>query len=404
MKGNLQVPIKYLFYFAFTVFMMMLFANKERLDYLFNPVHQQSIVSNNLPLQLMWSYQPEKAFNLVPAGNSKITVIGNKGQLIALENETGALLWEYEAPGFTSPNIYLDEVNIVGAFGQGNQTYLFKLDTLTGWEYWKVILPAELTRTPDILVIDNIVITAKRSKGGSFIAGYDLQTGKQEWNVSSDLPSTGYSSMVTCSPKYFGIDQPISEALCLIFHDQIFIINSENGFLLEQQSAPFSLNHAPVFDRGKFFASTNVNKPIVQVFDVENNQRLSLPASCKAGRFASSVTVIDSKILVANGCDELYFVSANDLQVTPSWIYHSLNSISSQFVSLDGITGYVLENNAQLTGIDLTTGKAIGNIKTNSNTEMRNRNQINGLYLNPPYLYVVMDEGNLSVLKKTISN
>lgn len=399
---NKFFPKPFIIYLIVILSIMILFANWRNLNVSFNGIRNRSLASNTLPLQLIWSYHSEKPFRSEPMGNATVTIIREDNSLLkAFENETGELIWEYNAPNSISSgsNMMVNEEMLVGASGSGNQSYLFMLDASTGEEAWKTLLSAHPTRTPDVVIINNMVITAKRSKGGFFIAGYDLRDGTQQWDGSSMLPPTGYSGMVECSSEYFDLNTSPDAILCVIYDNHIYIVEPDSGTLLEHLVAPFSLHNDPVFSDGMFFASTNDAKSVVQVFDLKQTMLYSLPATCSEEKFASSVAISNQKVLVVNGCDEVYFVSATELRDPPDWIYSSPISISSQFVSLDGSVGYILDDSVRIVGIDLVTGEIIGSITTEPDAEMEDEKQVNGLYLNPPYMYAVMDEGNLMIFK-----
>ncbi len=404
MDAKLKIPIGRIMLFVVFFFMMLVFINSRDIEILFNPNTDRTVVSNNLPLELAWSYHPGRPLRTEPIGNSRITIIRiDDDTLMALDNETGDLVWEFEAPSHilsSGNNLIINEEILVTAFGQSDRSDLFALDLLTGEEIWQIRLPAQPLSTPDIVVINDVVIAAKRSEGGFFIAGFNLIDGKQMWNSSMAFPPTGYSDMLVCSVGDFILELDENDVLCGIFHEQIFLIDPERGLILERINAPFSLSRDPIYRNDKFFVSTNDAKPVVQVFDIEHYATLSLPATCATGKFAFPVTGVNEKILVSNGCDEVYSVDEANLQASPEWIYTSPITLTSQFVSLDGSVGYVLDSFGQINGIDLGSGEIVGSITTSPDAGMRNRKQVNGLYLNPPFLYAVMDEGNLMVFRE----
>lgn len=371
---------------------------RQDIDVWFNPVTEQTVVSNNLPLQQIWSFTSLKPFKGQPIGNNQITLLRiDESTIKAFETQTGHELWEYDAPNAISygPHLFVTDSRVVGASGNGSESFLFTLNNLTGKEIWRVILPAQLTRTPDVIVLENTIVVAQRS-ARVFVAGYDLVNGQLLWEISNSVPATGYSGALACPliPPHLDVE------LCLVFHEQVFVVDSLSGEILERHVSPFSLHRDVVYSRGKFFASTNRNKVAVQVFDVEQDRSFSLPASCTRGRFAYPITVNSSIVYVATGCSEAYTLPIADLQTSPAWIYTSPTPIASSFTTLDNSLAFLLDNRGWVHGLDTRTGEVVGRIEIEPSQEMNNRANVNGLYANAPYLYVVLDEGNLFVFEQ----
>ncbi len=83
---------------------------------------------------------------------------------------------------------------------------------------------------------------------------------------------------------------------------------------------------------------------------------------------------------------------------TPRWLYQSPEEMYSSFVTLDGQTGYFLNEKAEIVGIDLLTGNRVGEIVLSSKY-LQPGLYANYLFVDTGHIYAVLSNQDLLVFK-----
>jgi outer membrane protein assembly factor BamB len=369
--------------------------NRYSPDTLRNSVTEHEIIANNLPLDLLWSQTFSQPINGRPLGNEQFMFMFVESDLlVAFENESGRIAWQYKANAPTSlePNLALSSDTVF----LSELNHLVALDTETGERSWGRRFPITMPRPPDVLVIGDVVVVAKRY-AGTFIAAYDVHTGDVLWDLTSFFNrATSYSGLLDCSEPFIP-PATITPAICLFIDTEVFVINPSEGQVVHKYVVPFSTSRNPQFRESYLFAGTDKG---IKVFDAFQNIDFILPANCLQGFFTKPVFFHERNLLTVTGCDEAYTLSIDSLYDEPKWVFSSSSEIASSFVTVNGQTGFILNRKAEIEGIDLNSGESTGKLTTMPTEQVRDRHYVNGLYVNSPYIYAIIDEGNLLVFKQ----
>lgn len=346
---------------------------------------------------LAWTYYSDNDIAVPPKGNDELVVVfDDNGRLTALDNTSGKTIWEYTVPSRTghlwSNHVFdLDnEVLITSERDNG----LLALDVTNGQEAWRTPLVAFRT-TPDIVIVGSVVIVSifsTRTTEG-YVAIYKLEDGTLLWD--KPLPNRAYEHTFKCPfiSESLGLStHNNSSTVCLSLFDQLQIIDTSEEAeikVIGSINRAFPSNDIPYYQAGTIFTNPNPN-PKVQSYDVVSDNVYELPADCLTERGAQPVSSNELKFLVANGCNEIYILNKGSLRATPEWILRSDNILASPFVTVNGESGFVLNDEAEIMEIDLSEGELIGKLVT-APSQLQIDHATNSLVPNPPYLYALMD-------------
>lgn len=356
-----------------------------------------SIDSNSLPIEIQWVQVVTDPIHGKPIGNDeKIVVQSGEKYLFGFDNQTGKVLWQYEATSsfLVGQHIALTDELVIGVT---NRLDLFALDIDTGYKVWNEIISEPLISSPDILVIDDNVILAQRNMGGgTYIATYKVIDSGLRKEMSFSFPRNDFSSIIACPNIKAEINQDPAD-VCLIFYDKIFVMDSFQSINLDEIQAPFSVAGDPLYIDGIIFSRSSKasNTASVQAFDARENNYHVLFATCDEQKQPYPTSSYQSGVLISNGCDEVYVVSTEGLYKKPAWIFHSPLSTRSSFVTVEGKFGYFLNDNAEVVGIDLENGHIVGKLMLEPNYLNNDRFNSNSIYVIENVLYVIVDEINI---------
>lgn len=243
---------------------------------------------------------------------------------------------------------------------------LLALNVQTGEKMWQTSLATSLRDFPTIVIAnDMVVIGAWDARTNGYLGGYRLHDGRLSWEMS--FPPRNYRFLFDCSPipTQAGL---LEHAVCVIPNDKILVLNITNEWpanlaqaQIEDIYEPINTLTTPVL-ADRFIFTNPSPDPAVNVYDTIQNSAFKLPASCSRETAAQPVTVFDSQVLVANGCNEVYAVNVVQLTEAPKWTFQSPEELQSSFVTVDGKVGYFLNEKGELIGIDLVTGNQVGKI------------------------------------------
>lgn len=362
--------------------------------------------SNTLPVKLVGSFYTEKNVQLLPMGSETIVVLLEGDQkLIALSSETGKAIWEqalenpvnlvadYKASPF---NVSQDVVVVLA----GEKQFI-ALKINTGEAVWDTELATPIENFTDVLIMDSVIIvTGIDSSLNNSVSGYSIENGQLMWQMV--LPPRVLQHMFPCA----GI--PAGETIltnmstvCLLLLDKLVVVDP---LTIAQTLTPaIRMNMAvsltsfnkPVYSDGFIF--TNYSQyPYNHVFEVSTQTEFDLPVSCTGGWSANPVSIFSNQILVATGCNDIYTLPLDELRSDPAWMLHLPDRLFSSFVTLDGQWGYVLTQTGELLAVDLLSGQRNGAFVVES-VNLQGGDRGNGLVVNPPYLYALINEYNLFI-------
>ncbi|MCB9433718.1 MAG: PQQ-binding-like beta-propeller repeat protein [Ardenticatenaceae bacterium] len=362
-----------------------------------------AIKSNTLPLELIWTYKAENPIKLTALSTSNvIAILDEKGTVKALNSQTGALKWQYETGSkisnvsYSTPKWGIEGDRLILAPDKEN---LLALDAQTGEKIWQTRLSASTWNLPTISIqSDMITVGEWDTNTNGYLAGYNLQDGRLRWNVIINQPKS-YRFLFKC-PFIFTRSGRLENALCvLLSNDKMLIIDTrqqienQGSGLLSTGYPPVNTLNTPVFQDGFIFTNPSLN-PAIHVLDTLQEKQFMLPANCQHGTVAHPVTTYNQRVLVANGCNEVYILDIHQLDQEPEWIFQSNEEIYSSFVTVNGQTGYFLNEKAEVIGVNLATGTYVGKLTLNSN-QLKTGQFINYLVVFNNNLFLAINEYHL---------
>ncbi len=354
---------------------------------------------------LAWSFYSDTEIIVPPKGNDELVVILDaNGRFVAVNNISGEVIWEYTVSsgiGFPwSSNVFdLDDDLLITSLS--NNT-LLALDTLDGHEVWRSPLSSFRT-TPDILIMDNVVIVTIFSTTSTegYIAIYELEKGDLLWEKR--LANRSYEHTFRCPyiSEFIGTPaQMNSNTVCLTLFDRVEVIDASSVSEIKVVGSinqAFPSNDLPYYQAGIIYTNPNPN-PRVQYYNLASNERGELPASCQTQRAAQPVTPHEGELLIANGCNELFILQSLNPQALPEWIFRSDADLAAPFVTTNGKNGFLLNSRAEIIEVNLSTGELLGILSTTP-SKLQLGKLTNSLVSNALYLYAIMDGHTLFVLQ-----
>lgn len=365
------------------------------------------LTSNTLPVDLAWSYHSKEAIIVPPMTNSEIVVLHGNNLLTALDNRTGQVKWEYDIDRETKVpwSRYVFDLNEDLLITSISNDHLLALDAKSGHEVWQTRPSSPTRTTPNIMIVDDVIVVSAFSREPTtegYVASYRLSNGTLVWDKY--LPSRSYEYTFRCPFIPIGNNSTSEKTICLSLYNSLEVIEpapetSKNTYrLVSTLYHSLPSRDPPYFQDGVIFTNPSPG-PSIHVFDVIQNKQFELPTNCSKKRVAQPVTAYSNLILIATGCDELYVLDIRHLEREPNWIYRSPDNLFSSFVTMDGKTGYVLNERGEIMAIDLSNGNLIGKFTTEPNRLERGQ-FVNSLSVSPPYLYAILNGNNLFVFKQ----
>lgn len=363
-----------------------------------------TVATNTLPMEFVWSYISDEAIKVPPIGNGDIVVIWDEqGQITAFENQTGTIKWIYdtnESVDFVSdslPKWVIAEDLLVMSIAK-NQ--LLAINIETGEKVWQTRLLSDSRVMPNIIVIDDVIVVS----GWDYVGGYRLSDGTLGWEMA--MPQRSFYFTFECPFIVFLPTSSVDfeKTVCMLVDKKIQVIDVSLESMTDEMRqlpasyAPIVSANTPVFYNGIIFSNPSP-QPTVHVFDTVQNKQYTLPGDCQKERVTYPITNYRDQVLAVTGCDQAYVLDISRLQEAPDWIFQSSVRLLSPFVTINGEVGYVLNEDAEVIGIDLRNGDQIGKAALEPGF-VEERRLFNDLIVNPPYLYVLLGAHTLMVFNQ----
>jgi outer membrane protein assembly factor BamB len=367
----------------------------------------QEVVSNTLPVSLAWSYESPEPIRVPPRANHEVMVLlQTDGVFVALDLETGVVRWEYDSQSATNwpvsdtPYDVNDRILVTVI----DNTHLVAVDVLNGKELWRSKLNVITSRMPDILLIEDVVIissTSVKPTSEGYVAGYDLTT--RELSLEQYYPSRLLYFSFHC-PQY---SQSTSEfTVCVALGDYLEVFDFDPR-LQDSVSRKLDSRYGddkfwsidrPVFRQGLIFSNLSP-QPANQVIDVSQDESFALYDNCQMKEGPPPVTEHEEMILVSTGCGELYTLDIGEVQEQPAWVFPATVPVRSSFVTVHGDVGYVLSSQAEIIGVDLSTGTVVGRFTTTP-ASLNKGKHLHWLASQDSYLYVFLNGRQILVFEQ----
>ncbi len=169
--------------------------------------------------KLLWSLNEDQALGdiLYQAQNGRVIVGTAHKSLLALNSESGVVLWQTELPAAATYLEALDETLLVGM----DESEIYALDIRSGQVKWQnaadLYLPKGYALLGDrekfLVVRQNILYTAGRSP---LVRAIDVQTGSNLWTWSHN--------------NWYAYIPDAKYRLGLVLQDRVFILGSDGRF------------------------------------------------------------------------------------------------------------------------------------------------------------------------------
>lgn len=364
-------------------------------------------VSNSLPIKAIWTYNSNTPIKVPPQANNEIVVVlQTNGVLVALDNKTGEKRWAYD----TGTNVgdpwseAMFDLNDDLLITPKNNSELIILDAQNGQELWGGKLNIVAKTTLNLQIINDIVVVSTFSTKPTtegYIAGYHLETMELIWEKY--YPSRSFEWAFSC-PHILNDSDSGSYTVCVSLYNRLETIDFNP--LLPANLPRITNNKAwilasyntPYYQEGYIFSNPSPI-PAIEVLETESNNQFALPEQCKEQRIPYPVQVYSELVLASTGCGELYTLNINSLPQPPQWVFQSPHFLRSSFVTLQGDIGYVLNEKAEVLGIDLDTGEVVGQFTTRP-TSLEKTMLLNSLEVKPPYLFAFFNGHQLIVFEE----
>lgn len=365
------------------------------------------VISNTLPVNLVWSYESAVPIRVPPKANHEVMVmLQTDGVFVALDMKTGDVQWEYDTQSETSWPVSdtpydLDDQILVTVV---DNTYLVVVDVLNGKELWRVKLNVVTSRMPDILFIEDVVIissTSVKPTSEGYVAGYDLKS--RELILEQYYPSRLLYFSFYC-PQYGAESNQYTVCVALGDYLEVFDFDPrlEDTTTRKQASRygddKFWSIDRPLFRQGLIFSNLSP-QPANQALDVYQDESFALYSNCQVKEGPPPVTEYEDIILVSTGCGELYTLGISEIREQPAWVFPTAGFVQSSFVTLHGYKGYILSNSAEIIGVDLNTGMPIGKFTTNP-ASLNKGKYLHSLASQDSYLYTFLNGRQIFVFKE----
>ena len=359
---------------------------------------ERRVLSNTLSVQAKWQiFLQDSITSPLKAGNNLLIFGTNQDRILALEKDTGTVLWEHGTfPSYVGDDYYeIAHDQIVVASGKNK---IVSLSTLSGMIHWERILPYDFTETPDMLIVDDKYLVLGGAGHGSRVLVYLLENGEFVWDLSQSFIPRGYSRLFECTSE--GILKKYIEPLaCVQIAGNVFVIEVENGIVNRLPDLPETINIEHFF--GGDFLILPPRRVSFAIVDAINSEVFQLPYSCPyTGNPPHPPFFLYPKILFVTGCSDMYFMNQEYRLEDPEWIIKPEEKVISSLVSINGKVGYFLTDNNQLKGINLENGREIGTIEFSSSIE-KDGSQFADIFTDSSNLYVLLDFKNLFVFEET---
>ncbi|VTS04930.1 outer membrane protein assembly factor BamB family protein [Tuwongella immobilis] len=146
--------------------------------------------------RIVWEYQPDGsgtvdstpliANNRVYAALAMRSGFSESGQVIALDQDTGKLVWQFDDDGglrpiFSSPTLAGDLLLVGEGFHQDQSCRLIAIDANTGKKRWEFVTQSHVESSPAI--IHGLAVFGAGNDG---VYAVDLATGAKRWHYTGD--------------------------------------------------------------------------------------------------------------------------------------------------------------------------------------------------------------------------
>lgn len=325
---------------------------------------RSQIESIGIDFLLAWELELNPEVTALPIFSQDFWFVSKIGdKVIAIDKLNGEINWDSSVdndPLFPYATEYiLDNHRLFVIYG----SFLKHIDARNGEIIWEKQLSQEFALTPDILVVNDVVVIGGMKRGSAgYIAGFNVSTGEIIWEHETPMDSYSRRSIFSCSfstvPNFRG-----ESLVCLRLHGGVYTIDALDGSLIKSdlhidppKYDPFVVEDMLIFAPRK--------GPSVKIYNVALDETINTYASCQDVRPSQPPVVFEEKILIVSGCNDVYVVQLDEWNQQPHWVYTADTRIYSSLVTMDGEVGYVLDEKGEILAILLNDGELLGKLIT----------------------------------------
>lgn len=328
------------------------------------------VVTNTLPIKLKWGYILPNPIAILPVANEELLlVLDDQGSLVAFDNETGNIKWQYDfedIPKLRSGLMFEMQLNNEYVVTT-NSRAVVALNVENGNLVWtKPLLYPLDSNMPGILIVENAVVVVEDDKNRrrSQITVYNLRSGEEIGYIEG---LNSYATAFAC--PYIPIAKVVgADSVCFLVYKSLDLFNAGTNNPIELQNSlvtiPIRLisNSLPSYKQNRIFTNPG-SKSTLAVFDLDSYNTFYLPSRCvehlEFGT-AQPASFYENNLFIITSCGELYALNIYQLSQQPSWLIEIPDEVLSPLITLDGKVGFILTNRGSIKSIDLKTGNFTG--------------------------------------------
>jgi len=330
----------------------------------FNPYENVLTTTNVSQLTLDWKRHTKGVYYLSSPAVSNGIVYINAGPLYALDEHTGAVIWQAKIYGISSP-VVANGIVFIGT-GNGPRSSVTALNAQTGRVIWTYPLNG-ITSTP-IESDGTLYVGSIRGNRGIVLALRE-QNGTLKWSFETKYTISAVSSSM--GTVYVGAGK-------------LYALDSTTGLLKWSFTEGSKIDTAATVVNNVVYVGSNANK--VYALNAQTGALL-WKASISKGQYdpVSSLAVANGVVYVGSYDHHLYALDAQTGAI--KWSYLTGGNVASSPAVANGVV-YFGSDDAKIYALDATQGTLLWSYTTGGSVESSPA-VANGV------VYVGSDDGSL---------